>query len=348
MVLLFKRKTTLNYFSIIFLIFIFKGCVSYKENGLYPLNEQEKQEALLQKEILITEMANSSKKIHKIAWPILRNNSNICKKSFTYSYGMLFASPEDIPEKENFLFKALFNSKINKYLYDDYEVNSFPIILSVAKDSPADLAGLENNDIILKINDKNTKNFRKSFKKSITHSNKLKVLVFRNGNIIEKKIEGINICDYSIQPFPAGSPNAFADGKKVFITIAAIKLAESDDELAFLIGHELAHNIFHYNTGGASEAYTESINYLDRPKIRNVSAIFTWTNEKRETEADIEGTKIAFKGGYNLDKVSDYWRRLSVFNPNYIKQSSYIYRSNAARAVIINKTLKKLKDEENK
>ena len=38
----------------------------------------------------------------------------------------------------------------------------------------------------------------------------------------------------------------FADGEKVFITMAAIKLAHTQDEIAFLLGHELAHNILHY------------------------------------------------------------------------------------------------------
>mgnify|MGYP001223063789 CR=1 FL=1 len=41
----------------------------------------------------------------------------------------------------------------------------------------------------------------------------------------------------------------------------AIKLAKTIDELAFLIGHELAHNIYHYNlTTGSSEANSLTIN----------------------------------------------------------------------------------------
>ena len=42
-----------------------------------------------------------------------------------------------------------------------------------------------------------------------------------------------------VQAIPAASPNAYADGEKVFITLAAIKLAKTEDELTFLIGHEL-------------------------------------------------------------------------------------------------------------
>ena len=47
-----------------------------------------------------------------------------------------------------------------EYFYK-YQVDGFPIILSVAKGSPAYNAGLLKNDIILEINKKNTQNFRK-------------------------------------------------------------------------------------------------------------------------------------------------------------------------------------------
>ena len=70
------------------------------------------------------------------------------------------------------------------------------------------------------------------------------------------------------------SPNAYADGEKVFITLAAIKLARTEDELAFLIGHELAHNIYHYNYKKGTEANSLAINYLDMPKMKNLNSFF--------------------------------------------------------------------------
>ena len=72
---------------------------------------------------------------------------------------------------------------------------------------------------------------------------------------------------------------------KVFITLAAIKLARTNDEIAFLIGHEIAHNIFHYKSFNASEADYMGINYLDKPKIREAKSLFIWTNEKKEIES---------------------------------------------------------------
>ena len=130
----------------------------------------------------------------------------------------------------------------------------------------------------------------------------------------------------------------------MYITLAAIKLARTVDELAFLIGHELAHNIFHYKYFHGSEANTMTINYMDAPKIKNLNSFFLVSTQKKETEADLKGVEIAFKGGFALNNVNDYWRRLSVFNPSLISSSSANYKSNALRAILISKKLKELRN----
>ena len=82
-------------------------------------------------------------------------------------------------------------------------------------------------------------------------------------------------------------------------------------------------------------------------QTHDIKNLFVWSDEKREIEADIEGVKLAFYGGYSLKNVNDYWRRLSVFNPSLINKSKSIYMSNAFRASLINETLKELKKIEN-
>ena len=125
--------------------------------------------------------------------------------------------------------------------------------------------------------------------------------------------------------------------------MAAIKLAHTQDEIAFLVGHELAHNILHYKNFEGSEANLLAIDYLDKPEVRTFKDLMVWSNENREIEADIAGIKIAYKAGFSLENVNDYWRRLSIFNPKLINKSVNIYKSNAYRAALISKTLKELK-----
>ena len=330
----------------IFITLVLLVSCSTNKNIAY-MNEigiAEKKEIQVQKTILINEMAKASIKIHKITWPILLANKEKCKRNNKKSYGSLFADIQDLPAEDHKIFFTLFNKDVDPKYFKKYQASGFPIILSVAKDSPAYHAGLLKNDIILAINNKNIKNFRKKLAFILENKNNLSLKVLRGKKEITVSMIGVQACSYNVQVLPSGFPNAFADGEKVFITMAAIKLAQTEDELAFLIGHELAHNILHYKTFDANEANLLAIDYLDKPKIRKIKSILVWSNENREIEADIEGMHLAFKAGFSLENVNDYWRRLSIFNPELIEKSINIYRSNAFRAALINKTLKKLKE----
>ena len=337
------------YFNLLtlFLTVAFSSCSNKTFNQSFYLPKvssiDEKEEVFLQKKILINEMIDASKILHQISWPILKENKDICNNKDSYSLGILFATEKDLPERDSAFFRVLFNENINTYYLKKFNAMSFPIVISVAKNSPAYKATLNENDVILEINEQNVSNFRKKLKESLAQSSVTHFTILRNDKIIKKSIQGIKACNYNVQAIPAPSPNAFADGEKVFVTLAAIKLARTEDELAFLIGHELAHNIYHYNYKKGSEANSLAINYLDMPKLKNLNSFFLFSTQSKETEADLKGVEIAFKAGYALENVNDYWRRLSVFNPSLISSSSSIYKSNALRAIMISKTLKRLK-----
>ncbi|MBJ56768.1 MAG: hypothetical protein CMP24_00840 [Rickettsiales bacterium] len=307
-------------------------------------SDLEEQEAILQKKILIEQMADSAKILHNISWPVLKKNKEFCNTSNNFSFGFLFATAKDLAPKDFPLYKKIFNSNIKKSIFEDYGTKSFPVVISIAKNSPAQDGELLENDIILEINAENTSNFRKKLSEMLSKRRLLSMKILRNGEIIEKQMLGIKICNYNIQPLPSAMPNAFADGKKIFVTLGAIKLANTVDELAFLIGHELAHNIFHYKSTGSNEALTHSIKYDDRPKIRDLKSILVYSNQRREIEADIKGLELAYRAGFDLKNVNDYWRRLSVFYPELIKKSSIYHKGNAYRASLIKKTLERIKE----
>ena len=337
-----------KFFLIIIIILIVASCSKYNSNIVENIiSDEEKKEILIQKKILINEMAKASQLLHQISWPILIKNNNRCLLNKNKLYGLVYAHISDIPKNDYQIFINIFNSKIEEKYFKSYDVTNFPIVLSVAKGSPAHLEGVKPYDIVLEINNESTRNFRELLAKNIKESQDINLTILRKNKVIKKSIKGIKGCVYNVQPIPSGAPNAFADGNKVFITLAAIKLARTNDEIAFLIGHEIAHNIFHYKSFNASEADYMGINYLDKPKIREAKSLFIWTNEKKEIEADIEGLKLAFNAGYTLEHVNDYWRRLSVFNPELISKSINIYKSNAYRATLINKTLEILKKNKN-
>ena len=116
------------------------SCSNKSQNRLFTIpvvSKAEENEEVFYKKILIHEMIFASKTLHQISWPILKKNIDICENKRSNSLGILFAVEKDLPKSDSKFFKVLFNKKIKSTYYKEYGVQSFPVIVSIAKDSPA-------------------------------------------------------------------------------------------------------------------------------------------------------------------------------------------------------------------
>lgn len=106
-------------------------------------------------------------------------------------------------------------------------------------------------------------------------------------------------CASRVQVVPGGSPGAQADGRYVQITSATLAVAKSDDELAALLAHELAHNFLEHrkrlDAQGASRGILRGFG----------SSGAKW--RATEDEADRFGVWIVARGGYSLDAIVPFW-----------------------------------------
>ena len=110
-------------------------------------------------------MISSSKILHQISWPILKKNKDICISEGPYSFGVLYATKEDLPDIDAKYFSKILNNKIKPSYFKSYASDSFPVVVSVAHNSPAFKSNLKEGDVVLKINDISVINFRENLKK---------------------------------------------------------------------------------------------------------------------------------------------------------------------------------------
>ena len=68
------------------------------------------------------------------------------------------------------------------------------------------------------------------------------------GSASDVTVHAATACRYPVALLEDDSINAFADGKMVGITMGMMRFSETDDELALVIGHELAHNALGHPT----------------------------------------------------------------------------------------------------
>jgi hypothetical protein len=139
--------------------------------------------------------------------------------------------------------------------------------------------------------------------------------------------------------------NAWASPGQVIVTQRLVSFCLNDDELALVLGHEMAHQVLGHLIRGAlhremakfvGEAFTAfstlSLNHLldwrhamVSPEVRRVAgnAVVSVFSQENEREADIYGAWFAFQAGYNLDRGLAVWERMAAvvghdpFEANY-------------------------------
>lgn len=159
-------------------------------------------------------------------------------------------------------------------------------------------------------------------------------------------------CYYYFMLSQSKEINAHADGKNVVINAGLMQFVANDDELAAVIGHEMAHNLMDHVgaksanailgavLGGAIDAVAISQGANTQGQFARTGAdigSITYAPEF-EREADYIGLYIAARAGYDIRRAAGYWRRLSVQEPG-TAQGSLTHPSNPERFVYLQKTV---------
>lgn len=151
---------------------------------------------------------------------------------------------------------------------------------------------------------------------------------------------------------PDTSLNAYADGTAVYFSPAMINFAERDQELAFILAHEFAHNMMkHVNSkmqnvllgsllGVAADMVAASQGFDSQGQFGQLGGSIGSNaySPEFEDEADYIGLYILARAGYEYRNVPEFWRRMSVENPRAIYTTT-THPSNSARFVHMNKTI---------
>jgi beta-barrel assembly-enhancing protease len=118
---------------------------------------------------------------------------------------------------------------------------------------------------------------------------------------VEERIEltGDMGCASRVQIIAGGAINAAADGNYVQINAAMLDFAATDDELAVIVGHELAHNV-----------------------LRHI--VLKTKSKQAEYQADRLGVWLMARAGYDVDAVVPFWTRFEKrTNPGIFADGSH-------------------------
>ena len=180
-----------------------------------------------------------------------------------------------------------------------FGLGGYPVVLAVAPGSAAERVGLMPGDAIVAIDDVQVTADgwgRARYDAVAAVEDAIEtalarppatLTVQRSGKSAEIALSGDAGCASRVQLVPGGSLNAGADGRYVEITGKMFDFVATDDELAAVTAHELAHNILRHR-----ERRTPS--------------------RQAETEADRLSVWLVARAGYDVDAVTAVWSRLRV------------------------------------
>ena len=223
-----------------------------------------------------------------IGWPILTANAALCPKtrsSIGVKTHVLRSYPKRLRKGANRILGA----------------EDAPRIFHIANGSPAALAGFRRGDILLDDKGEPAKLNGKTWEENIADKS---VAVRRGGETLTLTVTPVLACDYNLRLTQSPSINAFADGRNITFTSGMIDFVNSDDELALIFGHELAHN---------------TMGHIPK-SIGNFILSLGGTRYTRpfESEADYVGLYYSVRAGYSSNGVESFWQRLSAVAPKSI------------------------------
>jgi len=343
-------------FYLIFFILL-SGCLETPKGKLPSINQAEiDMEAERQKRLSYAKYIDQMSLVKSIGFKINSLNADICNKT-DFNSGLTFAN-------ENVM-----GLKIAKFFPSKINLGSQVSIINIVKNSPADKAGLALGDIILEVEGYTFPEGRNALKKISKHFKNIeekkikKIKIDRNGEILTFDINQTKICNYPIIFTQDKIVNAYADGKSIIMTQGMVDYARDDNEIAMVIAHELAHNdrghldamkkntlimgsigfvldlMTIYYSGGTAGGDAQNTEMWSKIGRNAYSVEF-------EKDADYGGVYYAYRAGYDISQVKNFWERIGSENPKQIAISS-THPATSERYLQIDKTVKEINKKKN-
>ena len=340
-----------KFFGLI-LLFSLSGCLETPTGNLPSISKDEiDKEAERQKRISYAKYIDQMSLVKSIGYRINSLNADICNKT-DFNSGITYANENVIGLK----IAKFFPSKLN--------LGPKVSIINIVKNSPADKAGLAVGDIILELEGFTFPEGKNALKKISKHFKDFeekeikKIKIDRKGQILKFDINQIKICNYPIIFTQDKIVNAYADGKSIIMTQGMVDYAKDDNEIALVIAHELAHNdrghldakkkntlimgsigfildlMTIYYSGGTAGGDAQNTEMWSKIGSEAYSVEF-------EKDADYGGVYYAYRAGYDISNVKNFWERIGSENPKQIAISS-THPATAERYLQIEKTVEEI------
>lgn len=278
-------------------------------------------EAELQRERALTKELEHLVRLMPTSYKVASSNVAFCRshdKTFK-SMGIFLTHPGTRPDGDEWA------AAYQKVMHASPDAIA---IIAVAPGGAADRAGLRRGDALLSVNGEplkvnTTRNLNKSGIRphELAQKGDVVLRVRRDGQEFEATLQPDEVCASFFILVQANLVNAMADGRAVYVFQGMMDYARTDDELALILGHELAHNVMgHPDSKKAGQVLGMLLDLalgLGTGVNTGLGAGMGGLaySQEYEAEADYVGMYFAANAGADLKTAPEIWRRMAADSP---------------------------------
>lgn len=304
----------------------------------------ESERIKVQKEI-IERYLTQQDRVDRIAWPVLRENTSLCRKFTKASYGLKFGNAGILKDR----IDGLTLKQIKEAGFSEA-----PFVMNVPETGPAGRAGIKRGMQIVSVDGVLLKQdidiLRKTLEaRELAHEDfgdlpPMKLEVSDGETVKEVAISAERVCASEIFVANTNDVNATAGTENITIFVGLLDRMADDNNVAMVIGHELAHIAGNHvrktvaNStrsgyvlwGVPLQAGASFVDLVIGAPIEAISGVETdpggalvtrlnnsiLRTQDFEREADYVGLYMASRAGYDISDAEETFRLLSQIRPS--------------------------------
>lgn len=323
------------------LVVLMAGCATPDITPEHLTKESLKQEQQVQFKQAFIYLNKQNKRLADVSRPLLKHSAPDCGTRTRYSAGIFLHRSSEYTKEQKAAAIEL------------YGESSQVQVLNVLDSGPAK-GKLFPGDQLLQINAQNipensTANAIKLLHAAMSEGNNVELQLIRSNEQLTVTLKPEQICDYAVILSPSDAVNGYADGARIIITSGLMRYLQKDEELAFIIAHELAHNTLDHIpkkfTNGALGAAIDIIltsSGFPSPLLATGIGINLYS-QSFETEADLEAVRLMKNAGYRIQGLDKLWQKMARLHPSTITHGQSIsHPTTVERSLRLRKKIQQL------
>jgi len=167
--------------------------------------------------------------------------------------------------------------------------------------------------------------------------------VVRGGEVRTLVLSARPACHYGMLVLETDLVNGITDGRRIGVTRGALELFSSDDELGWVVAHEIAHNILSHSQNMKLQSMLRA--FLAARGEDPVPSGVMPSRPSLESQADYVGAYLMARAGYDLSAIKRVWeqlRRVEARNGNLRTQLAETHPPTHERLAAFQTTLQEI------